>query len=196
MVSDHGENLWEGRGEIFDHGETVYQAAIHGVCLMRLPGGELGGTRVDGPISSVEILPTLLHRLGLEIPAGIDGETVILDRPPSPRARFGEATKPGKLAETDSRWLNIRKARFVREGSFKFIQNPYRGTEELYDVASDPTERANLLDDPTPEALALAARLRRRLDAWTESAAPLPSRFEPSQREETIERLKSLGYLP
>ena len=36
---------------------------------------------------------------------------------------------------------------------------------------------------------------RGRLEDWAASAAPLESRFEPSQRQETIERLRALGYL-
>ena len=41
----------------------------------------------------------------------------------------------------------------------------------------------------------LVERLRRDLEAWAESADPLPSRFDPSQQEETIRRLRSLGYI-
>jgi hypothetical protein len=91
--------------------------------------------------------------------------------------------------------MNILKARHIRSGRHKFIQTPYLGTEELYDLESDPSEQKNLLQDPSQETLEIAARLRAELTAWADSADPLPARFEPSQREETIERLKSLGYL-
>ena len=40
-----------------------------------------------------------------------------------------------------------------------------------------------------------AARLRGMLREWAESARPLPTRFEPMLTEETIRRLKSLGYI-
>jgi hypothetical protein len=65
----------------------------------------------------------------------------------------------------------------------------------LYDVSSDYREAVNLLDAPTDEGLALAADMRARLQAWTDSAAPLTSSFDPSQTEESIRRLRSLGYL-
>jgi hypothetical protein len=37
--------------------------------------------------------------------------------------------------------------------------------------------------------------LRQVLKAWAEQADPLPSHFEEQAREETIRRLKALGYL-
>ncbi len=197
VTTDHGECLWE-HGEEFDHGRTVYQATMHAVCAMRLPGGELGGTRVDELIAGIDVLPTILDLLDLELPAGVDGESVPLrsvGEGIAPRVRFGEATKPRSQAETDPRWTNIRKARCIRDGRHKYVWTPYLGTQELYDVVGDPRETTNLLEAPTDETLRLAADMRARLEAWTDSAQPLPSAFDSSQTEESIRRLRSLGYL-
>ncbi|MBU0638789.1 MAG: hypothetical protein KKB50_07990, partial [Planctomycetes bacterium] len=111
------------------------------------------------------------------------------------RIRFAEASKPWENVETDPRWTNIRKARCVRDGQHKYIWTPYLDTEELYDVVADPLEQNDLLADPTPDDKRVALRLRQRLEEWTNSAAPLPSRFESSQLEETVRRLHALGYL-
>jgi arylsulfatase A-like enzyme len=197
VTTDHGECLWEHEEE-FDHGRTVYQATMHAVCAMRLPGGELGGTRVDEVVASIDVLPTILELLGLEIPAGVDGESISLrdlEEGIGERTRFGEATKPRSEAETDPRWTNIRKARCIRDGRYKYVATPYLGTDELYDVIADPQEISNLLDAPMEEVLGLAADMRARLEAWTNSAQPLPSAFDSSQTEESIRRLRSLGYL-
>lgn len=197
ITSDHGENLTD-RPVAFDHGHDVYQSTLRSVCVMRPPGGERGGARRQELLSHVDILPTVLRQLGIAQPEGVEGEAVDLQAPEPPgtdRARFGEATKPGPEVETDPRWVNLRKARCVREGRFKFIQTPWSGREELYDLASDPGERNDLLANPSPETLARAAALRVRLEAWTASANPLPSRFAPAQQDETIERLRSLGYV-
>jgi len=197
VTSDHGESLWE-HDEEFDHGLTVYQSTMHAVCVMRLPGGEGGGTRVEDLVASVDVLPTVLRFLGFDVPVDADGEEVPLreaERRVGGRVRFGEATKPWGDVETDPRWLNARKARCVRDGRHKLIRTPYRGTEELYDVPTDPAEREDLLPPLHAETGRLAEGLRERLAAWSASAAPLPSSFEPSQREETIRRLRSLGYL-
>jgi arylsulfatase A-like enzyme len=171
---------------------------MHSVGVIRLPGGEGGGRRIAEPVSSIDLLPTLLHVLGISPPPGIDGEAIpleVTDDALPQRKRFGQATRPRDEYETDPRWTNMLKARHIRSGRYKFIQTPYLETEELYDLESDPGEQRNLLESPSPETLEIAARLRAELTAWAESADPLPSQFEPSQRDETRERLKSLGYL-
>ncbi len=212
VTSDHGECLWE-HGEEFDHGRTVYQATMHAICLMRLPRARLAGTRVEAVVASVDVAPTVLAFLGLDAGGGTDGEAIPLDEPGlaalRPRLRFGEATKPRDV-ETDPSWYNARKARCVRDGRFKYIETPYVWTEELYDLADDPAERRDVLADEvedttargeTPDATSrfeveeLRNGLRRELHEWSASADPLPSHFDSSQMDETIERLRSLGYL-
>ncbi|MFH1501592.1 MAG: sulfatase [Candidatus Eisenbacteria bacterium] len=203
ITTDHGESMWE-HGEEFDHGTGVYQSTMHALCVFRLPGGESGGTRSSRPAASVDVLPTILTFLGLKTPGGVDGVTLRLgedDAGNAERARFGQATKPWRDVETDPGWANMLKARCVRLGRYKYVQTPYLGTEELYDVVSDPREVLNLLADDAvgsvsrPEYASVVSSLRPRLEQWAASAAPLPTWFESSQQEETIERLKSLGYL-
>jgi arylsulfatase A-like enzyme len=197
VTSDHGESFMEHKRP-FSHGYAVYQTAMHSVGVIRFPGGEGGGRRIEGPVSNIDLLPTLLDILAISPPPGIDGEAIPLDVTDGAlpqRTRFGQATRPRKRYEADPRWMNILKARFIRSGRHKFIQTPYLETEELYDLESDPSEQRNLLQDASPETLEIAARLRAELTAWAESANPLPTRFEPSQRDETRERLKSLGYI-
>jgi arylsulfatase A-like enzyme len=197
ITSDHGENLTDRR-LAFDHGHDVYQSTVRSACVMRLPGGERGGTRWRHLLGHVDVLPTLLGQLGIALPQGVEGEAVDL-RAPEPsgaeRVRFAEATKPGPEIETDPRWVNLRKARCVRDGRFKFIQTPWRGSEELYDLVADPGETTDLLASPSPAALTRAAALRARLEAWAASADPLPSRLEQARQDETVERLRSLGYV-
>lgn len=196
VTSDHGEDFLEHMPG-FEHGLNVYQTTMGAVCLIRLPGGELGGTRIQQTVASIDVLPTLLDLLGLEPPPGTEGERVPLRGGAhlmASRARFGQATKPWGRVETDERWTNLFKARFVRRGRMKLIQTPYEGSEELYDVVADPLEQNDLLASPTPEAREAAARLRVALEAWSESGSPLPSLFEPDASEDSLERLRSLGY--
>jgi arylsulfatase A-like enzyme len=195
VTSDHGENFWE-HGAVFDHGWSTYQTTMRGVGIIRLPGAALAGTRVGGVAANIDILPTMLDHLGIPLPDGIDGEAIDLERAePLDRVRFGQAAKPWQEVETDPRWTNMLKTRCVRSGKYKLVQVPYAGREELYDLESDPAEQVELLATSDPEAEAAARRLREQLEAWAASARPLPSRFDPSQREETIERLRALGYL-
>jgi arylsulfatase A-like enzyme len=195
VTNDHGESFWE-HGEHFNHGLTVYQPTIRGVWLLRLPGGQRGGERDGRPVSTIDVLPTVLDLLRLPIPGAVDGRPVLTSDVPRDRLRFGQATQPWESVETDPRWRNMTKARFVREGRYKLIQTPYLGTTELYDLDADPAETVNLLlGHLDPATRALAERLRAELEAWAYSARPLPSDFEPVHRQETIDRLRSLGYV-
>jgi arylsulfatase A-like enzyme len=198
ITSDHGENFKE-HPENWDHGLTVYQTTMQAVGLIRLPHAIKAGTKVDQLFTNIDILPTLLKYLGLAIPDGIDGEAIDLDyagreKSLPPRTRFGQATRPLSV-ETDPRWYNIRKARCAREGNLKYIQTPYEMIEELYDLSVDPYEKKNLLENAKPEIMSKAEPLKKKLISWANSANPLTSRFEPSQKEETIRRLRSLGYI-
>jgi arylsulfatase A-like enzyme len=198
VPTDHGEGLWLGE-DSFGHGSTLYQNTMRSVLLVRLPRGARGGTRVDGLAASVDVLPTLLRTLGLPVPPGLDGEALDLWDPESlPSAtvpRFGQACRPREEVETHPRWHNQRKARYVRRGRYKLIQTPYLRTQELYDLVSDPAERQNLLRHPTPEILKRAGRLRVELDRWAASARPLAARFDEEHFEDTVERLRRLGYV-
>lgn len=197
VTSDHGENFWEHAAS-FDHGWNTYETTMRAVGILRLPGGQHGGTRIAGVAASIDLMPSVLRLLEAEWPDDVEGEPIGLLPPPAAplvRTRFGQATKPWQGVEDDSRWTNIAKARCIREGRYKLIQVPYLGKRELYDVVADPLEQNDLLLDGSDDSIAIADTLGAKLEAWAESAAPLPSRFEPSQREETIERLKALGYL-
>ena len=197
LTSDHGETFLE-RPPFFNHGYHVHGPSTRAVCLIRLPGAARAGTRVGSLVASVDVMPTVLAWLGLGSPANVDGETLDLRaglEPAAPRTRFAEATKPRESVETDPRWTNLLKARAVREGRLKLVWTPHLGTEALYDVVDDPAEQRDLLEDPTPERAALAARLREKLVRWTQSAAPLPSGFVEDDWSDTVRRLRALGYL-
>jgi arylsulfatase len=197
VTSDHGENFCEHQ-QFWSHGFTVYETTMSAVCMVRLPNRNKSGMKVRQLIANIDLMPTLLNYLGISIPDGIDGEAIELTgREISfpPRIRFGQASRPWKKVETDRRWYNIRKARCVYDGKLKYIQTPYAQREELYDLSTDPYERNNLLLAASEDFAGKAGELKRKLEVWANSAAPLPSHFEPSQYKDTIRKLKSLGYL-
>ncbi|MBU0617058.1 MAG: sulfatase-like hydrolase/transferase, partial [Planctomycetes bacterium] len=197
VTSDHGECLGDTVDARVGHGSTTCQAELDSVAMFRLPNASHGGTRLDLPVASIDVLPTILRQLGLPIPSGVEGEVLDLTGSGpemSARTRFAEASKP-RSEESDAGWFNNPKPRCVRQGSLKYIQTRYRDTEELYDLSTDPYERRNLLASYMPEMVSRVTELRRELTAWTASQNPLPSHFDERQRDETIARLRALGYL-
>lgn len=197
VTSDHGESLWEQPLEIFDHGRVLSQGVLRSVGMMRFPGSEHAGRKINYTVSSIDVLPTVLNFLNLPLPPGVEGEPIIFDARPEQlqRFRFSEATKPHAETEVPGEWFNARKARCVRAGKYKFVFTPFTDTENLYDVVNDPREERDLLKSSNPSIDALATELRRRLTAWSASAAPLPTEYDTQHREDTLRRLATLGYV-
>ncbi len=196
VTSDHGEVLRPDAAYPLDHGWTTYQADIHAVGIIHPPHGRRG-VRVDLPVASIDMVPTILHYLHLPIPPGVEGRALDLARLDGiapDRVRFAEATKPWNV-EAGATWFNDPKPRCVRVGTYKYIVSRYQHREELYDLARDPHERHNLFADLRPEDRRRVARMRELLQAWTADAHPLPTHFDRKFLSDTIRRLKSLGYL-
>jgi arylsulfatase A-like enzyme len=197
VTSDHGENLGEHQG-YFDHGWTTFETELSAVCMIRLPGAVHGGTKVEPLAAIIDVMPTVLSFLKLELPEGMEGEMLDLSIPShiaTSNRRYGEATKPHQGLETNPLWHNLRKQQCIRDGDYKYVVTPFQRTEALFNVVADPEERVNLLLSPSPAVKLQAATLRRLLGHWGNSAKPLPSHFEETQFEETVEKLKALGYL-
>lgn len=196
IASDHGENHWE-HADFFDHGSAVYETTLRGVGMIRLPGGRHGGVRLDGPVASIDVLPTILRFLGLALPPGVEGAALDLGVPAGPpvgRALLAEATEPW-IPPGDALWANARKMRSVRAGRYKLVATPISSQEALYDLSADPLEQHDLLPSAGPELVATATTLRQQIAAWGAAAKPLPSHFDSSLRDDTMRRLKAMGYL-
>jgi arylsulfatase A-like enzyme len=202
VVGDHGETLWE-HGDFYNHGLALYQTTIHVPLLIRLPGDRHAGRVVDEPVSTVDILPTILALLGLEAPGLADGVSLLGAIEGRALARgplFSEATQPGgsRFDREGAAWRNSSRARAVRDGRWKLIHTPYLEHWELFDLASDPSERVNLLagsGPPPPDAAGAALSLRGILESWSRAANPMPSFPSRERIEEVRERLRALGYL-
>ena len=86
--------------------------------------------------------------------------------------------------------------RSVRDGRFKLIRIPHPEADryELYDVEADPGETRNLVEEDA-ETL---ERLREILVAWQTRPSLLEldeQTIDPDDREDRLERLRSLGYV-
>jgi arylsulfatase A-like enzyme len=197
LTADHGETFWE-HGDFWNHGVATYQTTIKVPLLIRLPDASMGGMDVASVVSTLDVLPTVCAQLGLELPAaaeGMDLSALWAGGELPERAHVSEATQPVGEIEREVQWLNQAKAKAVRKGRWKYIYTPYlAGREELYDIETDPGERANLLLSPTSMHLEKASELRGELEDWAARLTPLPSSFESAQMEAVRSRLEGLGY--
>ena len=70
IMADHGEILAEKEG-YFGHHKYLYRGSMRIPIIMKFPG--IGHHRIDERITNVDILPTLLDALGIEVTTAMDG---------------------------------------------------------------------------------------------------------------------------
>jgi arylsulfatase A-like enzyme len=195
VTSDHGEEF--GDHERVDHFITQYQEMLHVPLILRGPGVP-AGMRIQTPVSSVDLAPTLLAMAGAERPADLDGLDLspLLrgddDRSYRERTFYGEAA--GGLSYDSIVKPGIFPVYFsVRQGRHKLVYESKAGVHALYDLETDPHEQRDV-SAAHPE---LTARLMETLQQRRSSYSlepPIESRVDLSS--EDIERLRALGYLP
>jgi arylsulfatase A-like enzyme len=178
LTADHGEGLGE-HGEA-THGLFAYESTLRVPLVFYAPHLFRPRVVTEGA-RHVDVLPTVLDALGLPVPSGLPGHSLLAaaegrgagSAPPS----YFEALTPALTRG----WAPIRG---VLRDRVKYVELPL---PELYDLAADPHEATNLVGR-APASLdgmrTLLARLREgdRGVAWIAE--------DPAVRE----RLASLGY--
>ncbi|MDX2473894.1 MAG: sulfatase [Candidatus Krumholzibacteria bacterium] len=197
VTSDHGETMWE-HGDFWNHGLWVYDTTVRVPLIIRLPGALHAETVVRDVASTTDIMPTVLALLELPVPETVYGRSLVSGWTGGPLEQepvFSEATQPFRVRKDVYNWANGGKPKCVRQGRWKYIHAPYLDLEELYDIQTDPAERNNLLLAPSEEAKDKAEELRRVLQDWRADSNPLPSSFATKKHKDTLNRLRSLGYV-
>lgn len=181
VLADHGEALGE-HGER-THGLFVYESTVAIPWIFAMPGLADGGAAASALASQVDLVPTVLELLGLPIPAGLDGRSLLRAARESEEAVYLETTLP---------FFDFGLAPLfaARAGALKRIEAP---RPELYRLDSDPGEAHNLLESDAPDAA--ADRLAVQLDNWLIEWPALDEGPAPADAGELTERLRSLGYL-
>jgi choline-sulfatase len=187
LLSDHGESLGE-HGED-EHGFFVYNATLRVPLIVKLPRGQgPTGRVIQPPVGTIDVAPTLLELLRLRDPLsrqfqGRSLASLILGKSvPSERPVYAESYYP----HDSFGWSPLRALSTRR---FHFIEAP---RPEIYDLTADPGEKRNLYGQRRAESEALRAQLRDFERRYTAQASPVKG---PPLAPETLEKLKSLGYV-
>ncbi len=181
LCGDHGESLGE-HGEK-THGFFIYNATMHVPLIIRLP--ENAPRIVADPVSLVDLMPTVLGAVGLEIPSQVQGRSLLAEVRGWPvdnnRALYGETYLP----RIHFNWSELRGAENTK---YHFIDAP---RPELYDMAKDPGEIHNLF----AEKKAVAEEMRAKLVAMIRDYSAGREMAEKTGLDPALmERLKALGY--
>ena len=190
VVGDHGEGLGDhGRME---HGVNIYEEAVRVPLLVRFPPTIPAGLDVAGPLPLVDLTPTILDvALGVERREGLQGESQL-------RLLTGRAKpEPDRQIFLQRRHYDpgsrggggIAGEKFaVRVERWKYLLAEEEKTRELYDLAADPNELHNVLEQHPEQA----RRLETVLATWRRSQNG--ARHQALSPED-VERLKALGYV-
>lgn len=171
VVADHGEEFLEHSG--IEHGRTLYQEVTHVPLIMSGPGVPAGAA-IDLPVAHMDILPTVLSYLHLDIPDGISGRDLL-------RPGYTELYIPA----SNLLWSEIQQAS-VRRESLKVIWNSDGSGAECYNLSSDPGEQFPLTD--TDPAMIEAAEFYWATPPVAE--APCVSFTEAANHQ-----LRDIGYI-
>jgi arylsulfatase A-like enzyme len=178
FTADHGEGL--GEHGLHGHVLQIYEPLVHVPLVVHVPGNVPG--RVSRNVEHVDVLPTVLHKLGVEGAASLDGRVLPLDGAAhASRDAFAETWVQGKgrkVMINDGRWKLI-----LSDPGFG------NGTRELYDLGADPLE----LDDVAAREPERAAELEARLRAWM-AGPPVGHQFIGHGDQERA-MLRALGYV-
>ncbi len=191
FLADHGEGLGEHR-LYFEHGANAYDPCARVPLLVRLPYGSTA-QRVEQPTEIVG-LPATLQALipELQLPQEMLRESrawaAVAAEEDASALAFAEAGRPSG-----------RYHRAVHGARFKLVfrepreERPAESRDyELYDLAHDPGETKNVLEQHPAEARRLVGALRAWMALARTSAA---TGAEDEVAPEELEALRAMGYV-
>ena len=197
FMTDHGPALPRAKSTLYDAGTGI-------AMIVRPPRRNRIEPQVyDDLFSGVDLLPTLLELLGLDILADVDGMSHAHNLQTSPQAIKPVRTE---VYTTKTYHDSFDPIRAIRTKEYSYIENyasrplldlPWdiaesapgralapllldrRPARELYDLVEDPTESHNLLGpDVTDKAEAIANDLALLLNDWRQKTNDvIPSEF-------------------
>jgi arylsulfatase A-like enzyme len=194
FAADHGESL--GEHSYWGHGRYLYEPSL------AIPMGFTWQERIaprseDAPALIMDLAPTVLDLLGMEIPeqfegfswAGVtDGAEAPMDRAICFQAHKGavHGTHESELARSKG-LLSVGLVRDERKEILRVKNNSHM----LFDLGEDPQELTNLVtvdSSPSPDLL-------RCVGSISDALGSLDRLTTKKLDDETVEQLRALGYL-
>lgn len=156
-----GQHGWLGKEDIYEHGIRI---------PLIMAGPEIAeNTRNDAYVYLYDIFPTLCDKVGIDVPASVDGKSFahLLD------GKHGENFR-------DELYLIFDKfVRGVKDDNYKLIEYRNGDNDEdkwtfLYDIKNDPWETNNLAmaESYKEKVMEMREKILRHRDEWEEQSHP------------------------
>jgi len=140
-LADHGEQFFEHGGEF--HGDTLFEETLRIPLIVRAPGWGRPGSRVDEPVSILDILPSAAHWAGLPRDGRWAGQPIDRAAPRERELYYSEELDGARLYG-------------LRRGRRKVIVSMNPPFRIEFDLARDPGEQR-----PRDAGTDLAQRVER-----------------------------------
>jgi arylsulfatase A-like enzyme len=183
LFADHGEEFGDHGGTA--HGHSLHRELLHIPLIIHAPG--FAPRRVSAPVRQVDVMPTALELLGLPIPEGLEGTSLV----PSMRGEpLLDLPVLGELRQS-----RLHRGDSLQRGGWKLMVNRVRQRAALYDLRRDPREHEDVAASH-PERV---RRMRNELEALKAGAQRKADSYREPERlalpEEERESLRQLGYV-
>ncbi|MBF8192078.1 arylsulfatase [Nonomuraea sp. K274] len=142
----------------------VHEGGISTPLIVSWPNGGFSGGVLDAPHQLTDIAPTLFEATEVQPLAERNGRTL----PSLPGVSMLDVLRGGQAVEHDLFWEHIGNAA-IRVGRWKLVHE-YGSPWELYDLASDRSERNDLAGEYPDRVQDLAARWQD----WADAVGVLP----------------------
>lgn len=139
LTSDHGDMLGE-RGLWYKM--SFFEGSVRVPLVVSAPE-RFAPRRVVAPVSTMDLLPTLMHLIGADegrVADELDGSTLV-------PLLHGEDSNHGPVVGEYLAEGAMAPIVMVRDGDLKLVRSP-ADPDQLYDLAVDPLERTNVAESP------------------------------------------------
>jgi len=196
FTADHGESL--GEHSYWGHGRYLYEPSLR-IPLGIVWKGVIPAGTVSSQATLLDLMPTLLELVGIEVPAGLPGASwaqslrgagELAERVGCYQAHRGAVHGDSARDSDKKRSKGLLWVGVIRDDRKEIIKVS-RQLIQIYDIASDPGELITLASIDTRPSDELAVCLGR----ITEGLGSLDKLAVQKFDDETVEQLKALGYL-
>lgn len=170
FCGDHGDML-------YDHGLTAkalpYEASANIPFILRLPRscGVSPDQTLEAPVELRDILPTLCELAGIDTPDHVEGRSLV------PLCNGGAQPSWREYVHGEHA-LGPFSNQWITDGRWKYAWYSQSGTEQLFDLQSDPNECTDLSEshpaEVTRERQRLIAELEGREEGFVQNGRLVP----------------------
>ncbi|NIM90309.1 MAG: sulfatase-like hydrolase/transferase [Candidatus Aminicenantes bacterium] len=200
FTSDHGEEFYDHEG--WTHSHSLYNELIRIPLIIKFPHSKFKAKRIENFVRLIDIVPTVLEELGLEVSDyGFNGNSLLkMIRGEGEGDRSfisylgpeGFLHIPEKISMNKNRYKLILNSPYTKKtlSYFRPPPPPFQRIE-LYNLEEDPLESNNL----ALHLREIAQEMQIKLVEYLKKAREKKALERAFIDEELEERLRALGYI-